>query len=329
MKTKTIFLTLGLILILPSISSGQIGNMIKNKAARVINAGARTAGQEIAKEADTAVQKNVQKEVEKNEQKAAGRDQPGQASEGTGNQNSGQANQGGGGKMLAGLLGGKVDLKYNDEYSFSSRMYSQMEMYDKKDVTKMDYYLFFSKNSPTAGIETKTIDTQQSGTVPLTTQMIMDGENKCFLMLTDINGMKMGMISAVPDSLQEQSQGKSGEAAKTPVVIKTANTKIIAGYKCDEYIYREADSKEYSKMWFTKDAVLNVDKKVWSKSGMPAAYGYSGFDQGIVMAWESYDKDNKMTAKSEVKEVNNDFKYSMSPKGYTLRQINFNQNQKK
>jgi hypothetical protein len=326
MKTRTLFLLLAFI-ILPSVSNGQVGNFIKNKASRVINAGAKTAVKEVGKEADTTAQESVQKSMDKKAESAASKNQPGQTTENSSEKSSDQANQKSGGMNMGALFGGKVDLKYNEEYSFNSRMVSQMEIYDNKDVKKMDYFVYFSKNSPSAGIETKTISTEQNSETPLTTQMIMDGENKCFLMLTDINGMKMGMISAVPDSVQ--AQGKSGEAAKPPIVTKTGNTKTIAGFKCEEFIYKEADSKEYSKMWFTKDAVLNVDKRTWSKAGMPAAYGYAGFEDGVVMAWESYDKNNKMTAKSEVKEVNNDFKYSMTAKGYSLRQINFNQNQKK
>jgi hypothetical protein len=140
-------------------------------------------------------------------------------------------------------------------------------------------------------------------------------------MLSDINGMKLGMISEVPDSIEQ----KPGDKQKPPVVTKTGNSKTILGFKCDEYLYREADSKEYTKMWFTKEAVLNVDKRAWTQSGMPSSYGYAGFEQGVILAWESYDKNNELTAKSEVKEINNDFSHTMSIEGYTLRQMNLNQ----
>jgi hypothetical protein len=338
MKTRTLFFFIAFVILVPAVSVGQVGNYLKSKAVRAINAGARTADKEINKEIDTAAQKGVINAREKAAENAKNRKQADQSTEdagvkdsdqGSNSSSSGRSNQGSGGINLGGLFGSKVDLKYNEEYSFNSRMYSQVEMYDKKEVTKMDYYIYFSKNSPTAGIETKTINVEENGAAPVAAQMIMDGENKCFLMLTDINGMKMGMISAVPDSLQEQPNGKKSGPEKPPQVTKTGNSKNIAGFRCDEYLYKDVDSKEYSKMWFTKDAVLNVDKRTWSKAGMPASYGYAGFQEGLVMAWESYDKDNKMTAKSEVKEINNDFKYSMSVKGYSLRQMNFNQDQKK
>jgi hypothetical protein len=186
----------------------------------------------------------------------------------------------------------------------------------------MDYYMYFSKNSPSAGIQTTTVSSED-GEVPVTAQMILDGENKCFIMLSDVNGMKIGMISEVPDSI-EQTTGTQ----KPPVVNKTGNSKTIRGFKCDEYLYRESDAKEYTKMWFTKETVLDVDKRAWTQSGMPSSYGYAEFEQGMILAWESYDKNNELTAKSEVKEINNDFSKTMSIEGYTLRQMNLNQKKK-
>lgn len=313
MKTKTLFILLAIAIVFPAASYSQ-GYILR-----------RALNRQIEKELDTALDKKVQEERNKaKEKEAKDQKQTDQAGQATGKQTSDQGNQPGGGAKIGALFGNKVDLKYNEEYSFNSMMYSQMEMYNKTDVTKMDYYIYFSKNSPSAGIETKKISTEE-GMAPVASQMVMDGENKCFIMLTDMNGMKMGMISAVPDSLQR----KPGEPVKSPVVTKTGNSKTISGFRCDEYVYKVPDSKEYSKMWFTKDAVLNVDKRAWTQSGMPASYGYTGFDKGVIMAWESYDKDNKMTAKSEVKEINNNFSHSISVRGYTLRQMDYNQNQKK
>ena len=66
------------------------------------------------------------------------------------------------------------------------------ETYDKKDVVKMDFYMFYSATTPTVGIETKTITNEKGEVAPVTSSMVMDGENKCFIMLTDINGHENG-----------------------------------------------------------------------------------------------------------------------------------------
>jgi hypothetical protein len=102
--------------------------------------------------------------------------------------------------------------------------------------------------------------------------MVMDGENKCFIALTDVNGTKMGVISAMPDenTVQTQPDGKP-EKNNTPTnFTKTGNTKVIAGYKCDEYSYTGSDNKSSGKVWFTKDTNLKIDKRGWQKTGMAA-----------------------------------------------------------
>ncbi len=46
-----------------------------------------------------------------------------------------------------GLFGGKIDIKYNDEYDFTGRIYMQMETYDKNDVIKSDFYTYFNSGT--------------------------------------------------------------------------------------------------------------------------------------------------------------------------------------
>jgi hypothetical protein len=317
MKTRTLILLVAFAIVFPSVSFSQ-GYIIR----RAIN-------RQVDKEVDAAVDKEVQeskdkKAKEKEEADAkAKQEQATQSQSQQGNQadqsKPASGNQGAPTPM-GGLLGGKVTLKYNEEYNFSSRMYSQMETYDKKDVIKMDYYMYFSNNSPTAGIETKTINTSE-GETPVISQMIMDGENKCFIMLTDVNGSKMGIISEIPSEVKQEG---------APMVTKTGNSKTINGYKCDEYLFKPtADSKDYWKMWFSKEAKINVDKRAWSQSGQPALYQHPDFKDGLIIAWESYDRNNKLTGKAEVKEINNNFSHSMSVTGYPLRQMNLDQSKKK
>jgi hypothetical protein len=232
---------------------------------------------------------------------------------------------------LGGLFGGKVDLKYNDEYSFTSRLYMQTESYDKKDVVKMDMYMYYSSTSPSIGMETKSITDAEGTTSSVPSQMVMDGENKCFIILTDMGNTKMGIISPIPDENTAQTgpDGKPVQKSTPTNFVKTGNTRVIAGYKCDEYTYQNADDKTTGKVWFTKDANLNIDRRGWQRTGMGAYYGYAGFEGGILLANEAYDKNGKLTMKSETKEISPNFPHSITVKGYALRQMNLNQGQPK
>jgi hypothetical protein len=322
MKTRAL-LFFALLILMTATSNAQFGSFIKNQAAKAANAAARESEKEANRRADSAIQKNAERAAKETADKIE-RDSKANKTEEQGNQSQG-------GMDLGKFLGGKVDLKYNEEYSFTSRLYMQTETYDKKEVLKMDLFMFFSAKSPSVGMETKSLTDGQGNDTPIASTMVMDGENKCFIILTDINGTKMGIISAIPDekTAQTQPDGKPVQKVTPTEFTKTGNTKVIAGYKCDEYSYKNTENKTTGKVWFTKEANLKIDKRGWQNTGMAAYYGYTGFNDGIILANESYDEKGKLTMKSETKEINPSFNHSISVKGYSLRQMNLNQSQPK
>lgn len=318
---KARIFSLILLIAVPAVSWSQAGIL-----RRAIN-------RQISNEIDSALDKKVQDEQNKNraKQKEAAAAQQKQADEtATQQQAQDQPDQSGGGFGTR-LFGNKVDLKYKEEYNFSSRIYMKMETYDKKDVTKMDFYMFYSINSPSIGVETNSITTEDADAVPVTAKMVVDGENKIFLMLTEVNSMKIGMISAIPDE-NAQVMGPDGKPAKktsTPVFTKTGNTRVVAGYKCDEYTYVYPEEKMNGKVWFSKEPGVLVDKRAWSNSGMAAYYGYNEFRDGLVLASEGYDDKGKLISKAETIEIAKNYPHSIAVKGYTLRQMNLDQGSKK
>jgi hypothetical protein len=320
MKTRALFLlTAVLLIMMPAVSNAQVGGLLRNKLNRVVNAGTKTVDKEINKEIDTAVEKEVIKARDKQIEEA--NNQTGKDST---DKNAGQAKQGGKGFNLGGLMGGKVTSKYNESYSFNSRIYMQMEMYDKKDVSKMDYYIYFSDATPTAGFESKLIATSDDGSqVTVTSSYVFDGENKSFIIMTDMGTMKMGIISEVPD--ETTAQGQAADKTQKGTITKTGNSRVIAGYKCDEYLFKDNESKDYGKLWVTKDLKLKADKRTFSKAGLPAYYGNPELENGAVLAMESYNEKNVLEMKSETKEINFNFPHTISVAGYSLRQMNFGQ----
>jgi len=330
MKTRTFLLLLAFVIAMPSSMNGQVGNLLKNKMSRVINAGSKTANKEVDNKIDSAATKETEKRIALEKEKAAEKakndsiNNAGQPSKAEGDKAS-SGSQPSGGINLGKLMGNKITLKYNEDYSFTSRIYMQTETYDKKDVTKMDFFMYYSSVSPSVGIETQTISNQDGKASPVTASMVMDGENKSFIMLTDMNQMKMGIISAIPDENATPADGKQAKKTTPPTFTKTGNTRIIAGYKCDEYTFVSNEDKTSGKIWYTKDAKLKIDKRGWQNTKMSTYYGSTEFNDGIILANETYDDKGKMTMKSETKEINENFPHSISVKGYTLRQMNMNQ----
>jgi len=290
MKIRITLLIAALLIMSSGISNAQIGSALKNRLNKALN------------KADSSANKN-QGEDQTTESKPRG---------------------------LGGLLGGKTDIVHDDEYNFTGRIYMVMETYDKKDVSKSDFFTYFNANTANAGIEVAIVNPDnKDASIP--TRFIFDNDNRCFMMLMENEGSRTGIISTIPSDSAMAAQAKNlktGEE-KTATITKTGNTKMIAGYKCDEYKVVEQGEDGYSNVWMTKDVKIKADKKNWGKTGMPTYYGYPEFEGSMMLAMEGYDKDNKPEMKMETKEINENFKHSISTVGYSLLKMNFGQAGKK
>jgi hypothetical protein len=307
MKTKSIFLLLVLVMMLPSRSNAQTWLL------------RRAVDRKLEHKVDSAVDKSDRDEAKTKQQ--ADKKQSDTAS---------AQNKGGTKATGRGLFGAKIDIKYDDEYKFTGRIYMQMETYDKKDVLKSDYYTYYNSNTLNAGIEMLPVDTKQ-GDKNVPTIFLYDNDNKCFMMLLENSGSKTGMISTLPSdsAMAAQAKNQKGANPEKATITKTGNSRVIAGYKCDEYKIVDPDKDGYSNVWMTKDVKLKADKKYWGKSGMPTYYNYPGFEGSMMLAMESFDKNNKTTMKMETKEINDKYSHSISTVGITFMKMNFGQAGKK
>jgi hypothetical protein len=300
MKTRPLFLLLILLFILPVASSAQVGLL------------RRAIDRQIGQKVDSAVEKSAKDNARQNEQA----NQSDQGAQGTG-------------KTNRGLFGGKIDIKYEEKYDFTGRIYMQAEAYDKKDVVKSDYYTYFSNAVMNAGIEV-TVENPKEKEKSVPTVFVFDGNNRAMMILMDNGESKTGIISSIPSDSALAAQAKTQQEKNTPPsVTKTGNTKVIAGYKCDEYKVIETEKDGYSLVWMTKDVKVKADKTFWGKAGMPTYYNYPGFEGAMMLASESYDENNKLGLKIETREINENFPHSITTTGYTFMKMNFGQAGKK
>jgi hypothetical protein len=229
-----------------------------------------------------------------------------------------------------GLFGAKIDIKYEDEYKFTGRIYMQMENYDKKDVVKSDYYTYYNSNTLNAGIEMLPLNAK-NGDKTYPTVFLFDNDNRSFMMIMETKDSKTGIISSMPSDSAMAAQAKTQKEAnpEKATITKTGNSRVIAGYKCDEYKIVDAEKEGYSNVWMTKDVKLKADKKYWGKAGVPTYYNYPGFEGAMMLAMDSFDKNNKPALKMETKEINDKFSHSISTVGLTFMKMNFGQAGKK
>lgn len=302
MKTKLLILSLAALVICSTAAQGQIGNVMKNKAARAIENLGKKKAEKAEEKADSLAEQKAEEAIEKQvEETGEKRDQKG--------------------FNFGGLMGGKVNLKYENAYSFRNYMYMQSEIYSDKEVIKVDYYIYYNDDNQNGCVETTTHVGTEDESIPMKTTILFDDSNKCMMMLTDMGTTKIGMISAVPQD--EETVAGQGKTSK-PTVTRTGNTRVIAGYKCEEYIYREEGEPGYGKLWVTRDFKMNTNQKAMSTSGLPSYYSQLP-EGGVVMAMEAYDENNKLTMKLETKEIKRNVSHTVNVSNYPLRQININQ----
>jgi hypothetical protein len=305
MKTRAIFLSLLLAIVLTDSSNAQIGVL-----RRAMN---RTIDRKIDSAIIKSEQDKAKEKAEADKNKADSTKPKDTSTKATGR----------------GVFGAKIDNKYLDEYKFTGRIYTQMETYDKKDVQKADFYTYFNNNTLNAGIEVKPIDYKEGDkTQPMV--FLFDNDNRTLMMLLVKEGPKTGFISGIPSdsAMAAQAKNQKGATAVKPTITKTGNSRVIAGYKCDEYKVVEQDKEGYSNVWMSKDVKLKADKKYWSQSGLPSYYENTEFAGGLLLATEEYDKDNKLVLKMETKEINENFNHSISTLGYTFMKMNLSSGKK-
>ena len=300
MKARSILLLMALLLLLPNVSRAQFGAM-----RRAIN-------RQIDHKIDSSIDKSAQDERDKKAKEDSEQTPGGDSKEKS---------------KSIGLFGGKIDIKYEDNYDFTGRIYMQMESYDKKDVIKSDFYTYYNPEDKDAGMDLQTVDPKDGKTI-ITTSFIFDNKNRALMSLIDMQS-KIGTISSIPSDSALAAQAKTrGEKAKQPVVTKTGNSRVIAGYKCEEYKVTDPEKAGYSLVWMTRDFKVKSETKYWGKSGMPTYYNYPGFEGTVMLAMQEFDKNNQPTVKMETIEIDEHFKHSISTVGYTFTKINFGQGRK-
>jgi hypothetical protein len=286
--------------------------MLPNVTKAQFGAVRRAINRQVDHKIDSSIEQSAQNERDKKAKEESEQSKTGDST------STDKANK----SKSTGLLGGKIDIKYEDEYDFTGRIYMQMENYDKKDVVKSDFYTYYNSGKKNAGMDLQTVDPKDGKTV-ISTVFLFDHDNRAFMSLLSVSP-KMGTISSIPSDSALAAQAKArGEKTKPPVVTKTGNSRTIAGYKCDEYKVEDTEKGGYSMVWMTKDLNIMADKKYWGTSGMPTYYNYPGFEGAVMLAMEEYDKNSTLSAKMETKEINDNFRHSISTVGYKFSKVNF------
>ncbi|GEM_PF-2990988 len=224
------------------------------------------------------------------------------------------------GRTLMGLLGGG-EAAYDQNYNFKGRIILEMTIFgeDDEEESVIDYYSFFNEETGNAAIEVKPVSGEEAQSGMTVMKMIFDQNNQSALVMTSQGGQNTAIITSM-DMDDEVYEEEIFEETELPEYKKTGRTRIISGYKCEEYQYTEEN--ERVNMWVTDDLKYKVDKKQMEKAGMPLWYsGQNGM--GMMIEMESFE-DEKLVMKMMVKDIDMKFSQSFSLDGYMIMNVGEN-----
>ncbi|MGC9342972.1 MAG: DUF4412 domain-containing protein [Bacteroidales bacterium] len=200
-----------------------------------------------------------------------------------------------------------------DSYDYNGNIKMIIQSWNEKGESQgeMDYTTYISDDFSGFAMEFSQ-DNHQS-------LMIFDTKEGAMIILTDTEGSKTGIVTTYEvDSLwgdeditaeEIEDYSKFNENLK-----KTGNTKMIAGYSCDEYIYEDEEAE--GTVWMTDELPAELWAKMFNTNVLAASN--AGYYGGFVMEMLRKDKETEEKMILQVKEVNENQPKSISTKDYQL-----------
>ena len=206
-------------------------------------------------------------------------------------------------------MGLKGNVEYESSYDYDA--YIQMEVTSIEDGEKQEdgiaYDSYFNKGSKNYALVGN-----DNGDKSI---FLFDSDNNSMLILTDADGEKSGFAMYVDEETFEDSEG-SDEVTNYDQY-KTGRTKNILGYTCEEYLMEDEASEVH--MWVSENLGKEVRKEMlMNQRAFGTSFHHASDLDGMVMEYETLDKEDEERVVMQVTEVDMDHSHSISTYGYSV-----------
>ncbi len=232
---------------------------------RLLNKLREKVEEKIEKKVEEKVEKKVDETIDNQLDKIEGsinKNEPAkpgdQSSSSTGDEQRQQRMQ----KMLKGIGISGDPVPIENSYSFNNLIQMHFESFNRngKKKDEGDFITHFDPQSKSVAYQ------MVSGNMstPVQGLFIVDLKNEAVIILSEEEGKKNGLVyglgsffSGNTGQIEDVDLTDTPESyLNNPNVKRTGRTKTIAGYKCEEYQYKDEESE--SLIWITKDLKLSA-----------------------------------------------------------------------
>lgn len=212
------------------------------------------------------------------------------------------------------MYGNLMNVKVEPSYLFLQSMVLHTTTYKKDKIDKetdMDVYTNGTKKTMAFRIREKDPKKEEMTIIYDYTQNAMITLNK-----KDMRGMAMTMNAFMSKETQDKLKENQTSTTNTNTDCKkTGATKIIQGYKCDEYVCSNSEKGTKVDMWICSTL---FNQNIASSMFRSNYYGYSfPTVSGMVMECLMY-KNNVLETKMNVTEFNKAANYTITTSEYAI-----------
>lgn len=226
--------------------------------------------------------------------------------------------------MLKSMGMGGEPVPFENSYSFSYLIQMHIESFDKSgnSTSSGEFISHIDKESQSMAYEVISGDMAESGQGIF----IIDAKNDAMLILNDKNGEKSGIVYGMGDFFENRGQTYEEEIdlsetpetyLANPNVKKTGKTKTIAGFKCEEYVYEDDESKSH--VWITKDLKMNT-RDFFSTLFNTSLYSH-GMGWGYMLETTSINKNSGEKSVMEVTRIDKNSNKRFNLSGYQITNL--------